>query len=85
MGLIQNTDMMKHVLYSHQGTHLLFKYYFSKLEGGQGSESVLTGLMQGGGVQNQGKLADVILEHSLIIILETWEYMIYMIRIRFNL
>ena len=43
-------------------------------------------LTQGGwGVPNQGKLADVILEHSLILILETWEYMIYMIRIRFNL
>ena len=38
---------------SHQATHLLFKYFISKL--GRRGEG-----------QNQGKLVDVILEHSLI-------------------
>ena len=36
---------------SHQATHLLFKYYVRKVGGW--------------GVPNLGKLADVILEHSL--------------------
>ena len=44
----------------------MFKYYISKLGGGGGSRLALIMLMQGGWVvPKQGKLADVILEHSL--------------------
>ena len=46
---------------SHQATNLLSKYNISKLYGG-GSRLALIMLTQ---VQNQKKLADVILEHSL--------------------
>ena len=49
---------------SHQATHLLFKYYVSKLRGGV--KSCADYADAGWGVPNQGKLADIILEHSLI-------------------
>ena len=52
---------------SHQTTHLLFKYYVSKLGGDEGSMLALTMLTQGRFIQNLGHLADVILEHSLML------------------
>ena len=48
---------------SHQATYLLYKYNVSKL--GWGVKAWADNADAGGGVQNQGKLADVILEHTL--------------------
>ena len=50
---------------SHQATHLLFKYYVSKLGGGRPKACDDNTDMRERGVQNLGKLTDVILEHSL--------------------
>ena len=50
---------------SHQATHLLFKYYISKLGGGV---MTFADLADTGGVQDLRKPADVILERSLILI-----------------
>ena len=47
----------------------MFKYYISKVEGGEGSRPLLISLMQGEGmgVQNHEKCADAILERSLFL------------------
>ena len=49
---------------SNQAAHLWFKYYISNL--GWVVKGYAAIEMQGGGVQNQGRLADAILEHFLI-------------------
>ena len=53
--------------WSDQATYLLVRYYVSKLRGGEGVKACANNADAGGvGVKNLGKLADVILEHSLI-------------------
>ena len=47
----------------------MFKYYISEVEGGGGSRPLLISLMQGGGIQNLEKCADIILERSLILVI----------------
>ena len=50
---------------SRQTSHVLFKYYISKLGGGSRPVLILLTQGTGWGVQNLGKPADVILERSL--------------------
>ena len=53
----------KHVINKSRANSLLFKYNVSKL--GWGVKALADNADVGGGFQNQGKLADVILEHTL--------------------